>query len=242
MQLFPEPRLSDREFYDRFSGSVIQVLCHSREELFTASGVIVNDRGLVLTNGHVAQIVADTGPKNCQARHGNPAERFAGLEVAYIADITLKIPETEVPQRDLAFLRLVEPESLFSVAPVSVALLERGEHVLTLGYPSEFLQSIITSANSNLVFSALAVGGYADVDDNLSTAEGYVFIGGIILQQGSSGTAIFTRRGEVAALMFATTKGATTADRKGIALTTPYMDKVLRLETGQGLLEFVENR
>lgn len=138
-------------------------------------------------------------------------------------------------------MRITEARESFSYALTDIALVRRGETLLTLGYPSEFLQGINTSRNSNLVFSTLRVAGYADVDGNLDTAEGYAFKGGIILQQGSSGTALFNRSGKIVGLIFATTKGETTADRDGIALMTHYIDNILKIETREGLTEFIAN-
>lgn len=235
----PAPSLTERQFYDRYAPAVVQIFCRTSREIFAASGVIVNERGLVLTNAHVGDIVRSSGETNCQARHGNPAERFAGIQIIFIASTTEKIPETDVPQRDVAFLRLVGPEEPFAVAPIGLTFIERGTTLLTLGYPSEFLESITTTSHSNLVFSSLRVDEYADVDGNALSAEAYVSKGGIALQQGSSGTALFQPSGHVVGLIFATTRGATTAEREGIALTTSYMDKIVRLEAGQGLLEFV---
>ena len=85
----------------------------------------------------------------------------------------------------------------------------------------------------------LRVAALADVDGNLKDAEGYLFRGGIVLQQGSSGTALLNRQGEVLGIIFATTRGATTNERDGVALSTPYIDKVLKLETGKGLPDFI---
>ncbi|MDP3727185.1 MAG: serine protease [bacterium] len=238
----PVPAFSSQVFYDRYAGAVIQIYCRTRRDIFAASGVIVNDRGLVLTNAHVGETVRTSGVENCRARHGNPAEEFAGIQIVFIADTSIKISGTDdVPQRDIAFLRLIDPAEPFATASIGVGFVERGTTLLTLGYPSEFLAGINTAAHSNLVFSSLRIDGYADVDGNPASAEAYVSNGGIALQQGSSGTALFTPDGEVVGLIFATTRGATTADREGLALTTPYMDKILRLETGEGLLEFIES-
>ncbi len=192
-----------------------------------------------MTNAHVGEVVKRSGEENCQARHGNPAGRFAGIQIIFIADTALKISGTEVPQRDVAFLALVGSAEPFAVAPFGLTFVERGTTLLTLGYPSEFLEGITTTANSNLVFSSLRVDEYVDVDNNDTTAEAYASKGGIALQQGSSGTALFQPSGHIVGLIFATTKGATTQDRQGIALTTPYIDKILRLETGEGLVGFI---
>lgn len=234
-----EPVLTDQEFYNRYAPAVVQILCQTPQELFSASGVIVNDRGLIMTNAHVAGVVKKVGEANCQARSGNPALAFAGLRIVFAADTTREVPETKVPQGDIAFLELVDPREPFAAATVAIRFIERGANLLTLGYPSEFLKSITATANSNLVFSTLRIDGYVDLNGDLSTAEAYVSRGGIALQQGSSGTALFERAGRVVGLIFATTKGETTAEREGIALSTPYIDAVLRLETGQGLAEFI---
>lgn len=235
---FTAPQLTDQEFYSRFSKSVIQIFCRTADSIFSASGVIVNGGGLVLTNAHVVEIVRQAGTENCDARHGNPADSFAGLEAVYAADAAAKITDTDVPQRDFGFLKLLQPREAFGWANPSAADAGRGMTLYTLGYPSEFLQSITASSHSNLVFSTLRVDDLGDIDGDRATAEAYVFRGGLVLQQGSSGTALFTGSGDVVGIIFATTKGATTAEREGFALTTSYIDRVLKLETGRSLTEF----
>lgn len=237
----PAPVRTDQEFYARTADAVIQIFCTTEKEIFSASGVIVNERGLVMTNAHVASIAKNSGLANCQARHGNPAVPFAGLEVVFIADTNTKIPNTEVPQRDIAFLRIVNASAPFHTTEFDPVDAATGETLWTLGYPSEFLEGIIAVGHSNLVFSALRVAGLADIDGDGSNAEGYVFKGGIVLQQGSSGTALFGRRGRVVGLIFATTKGATTAEREGVAISTSYIERILKLETGQGLAGFISS-
>ena len=233
------PKIADQEFYDRFSTAVIQIFCRTEQSIFSASGIIVNERGLVLTNVHVVEIIKKAGEANCVARHGNPADTFSKIQIIYEADAATKIPGTEVPKQDFAFLKLIDPTAPFTSAPIDLTVVERGTTVFTLGYPSEFLQSIAASSNSSLVFSTLRIDDYGDIDGNLETAEAYISHGGIVLQQGSSGTALFARSGKVVGIIFATTKGATTADREGIALMTSYIDSILRLGTGQGLMDFI---
>jgi len=239
LPLSREPDLSNRDFYDRNAEAIIQIFCVTPGKFFAGSGVIVNEQGLVLTNAHIAEIVRDADAKNCQARHGNPADPFAKLEIVFIADTTAKVGDTDVPQMDFAFMKLVEPTEPFRAATVATVDAAEGTVLFTLGYPSEFLQALTASNNANLVFSSLVVAGLANIDGDARTAEAYLFRGGLALQQGSSGTAIFNPAGVVVGLMFATTKGATTADREGVALMTSYIDRVLRQSVGQGLAEFV---
>lgn len=237
------PRLSDQEIYSNFSAAIVQIFCSTREELFSASGVIINGNGLVLTNAHVARNIEKIGEEKCQARHGNPAETFAKIRVVFVPDTTPRLPGNDkIYQRDFAFLKIMEPKNPFNVVSVSLGIAEKNTVLLTLGYPSEFLESVNTSSNSNLVFSALNVDGYADVDGDLNNAEGYVFNGGLILQQGSSGTALFSRAGEMVGIIFATTKEKTTAERQGIALMMSYIDRILKLETGQRLADFIKTQ
>lgn len=233
------PPPSDAELYARISGAVVQIFCASADRLYSASGIIVNRNGLVLTNAHVAEIVKSVGEQNCKARHGNPAEEFSGVRNVYTADTGPKIAGTTVAQRDFAFLQLDAPREQFDSAAVAVLLAAEGSSLYTLGYPSEFLQNIAAFNNSNLVFSVLRIDNYADLDGDLATVEGYLSKGGLALQQGSSGTALFDREGRVLGIIFATTKGATTAEREGVALSMPYLDRVMKLETGEGLMEFI---
>lgn len=240
----PPPRpMTDHEFYEKNSKAAVQIFCSGPQEIFAASGAIVSSSGLILTNAHVAEIVKRIGNENCQIRSGSPAEKLGGVEVVFIADTSLKIRDTSVPQRDFAFLKIAEPKAQFTVSEIDPAYrAQKGEWLFTLGYPSEFIQAIVASANSNLVFSKLTVAGTIDVNDDLQTSEGYLFKGGIILQQGSSGTAVFSAfDGTITGLMFATTKGKTTEDREGVALSMPYIDRILKIETGQDLKEFIVN-
>lgn len=233
------PQISDRVFYDRFANAVVQVFCTTPESVFTASGVIVNERGLILINAHIAEIIKQAGETHCRVKHGNPADAFANLQIVYEADITLKILDTQVPQYDFAFAKLTNPTAPFATVSIDLDIVERGTTLLTLGYPSEFLQSITAASNSNLVFSALTVDDLGDIDGDRTTAEAYVFRGGLVLQRGSSGTALFTRSGGVVGIIFATTKATTTAEREGFALMTSYINRVLQLETGQSLADFI---
>ena len=235
------PNLSDPQFYDRYASAVIQVFCMTPEEYFSASGVIVNDRGLVLTNAHVAEIMQKVGVQNCQARHGNPANAFASLEVVFSADTNAKINDTKVPQHDFAFLKLVNHREAFHVADLTLDMAPDGQTVLTLGYPSEFLEGNAAADHANLVFSLLVVDGLTNFDSDHTTADGYIFQGGIALQQGSSGTPIFDRSGNVLAIIFATTKASTTADREGVAIMTSAIDRELVKEVGMGLADFVKS-
>ena len=230
---------SDAELYARISGAAVQIFCTAPDKLYSASGVIVNSGGLILTNAHVAEIVKNVGEANCTARHGNPAWEFSGVQHVYTANAEPKIPGTTVSQRDFAFLRLVAPREQFGSAAVAVLLVVEGVSLYTLGYPSEFLQNITAFSNSNLVFSRLRIDNYADLDGDLTTVEGYVSKGGLALQQGSSGTALFDGEGRILGIIFATTKGTTTADREGVALAMPYINRIMKLETGQGLPEFI---
>jgi len=234
-----EPIMNDQEFYSVYSRAVIQIFCATSQEYFSASGIIVNEGGLVLTNAHVAGIINKVGAEHCQARHGNPADPFAGLRVVFVADTSEKITDTEVPQHDFAFLRLEAPREAFNFSPLSLDLAEEGDRLFTLGYPSEFLEGIAASTNANLIFSSLIVGGLTDFDNDSTTADGYLFNGGIVLQQGSSGTPVFSGSGKVLGIIFATTKDDTTQDREGIAIATSAIDRELVLETGLGLIEFI---
>lgn len=235
----PERIISDQEFYNLNSRAVIQIFCKTPQEYFSATGIIVNEAGLILTNAHVAGILAKVGEGNCEARHGNPATSFAGLTKVFSADMSSKITDTEVPQHDFAFLRLTAARESFTFSPMSLALANAGDRLFTLGYPSEFLEGIVASDNANLVFSSLVVGGLTDFDNDDTTADGYLFSGGIVLQQGSSGTPVFSGSGKVLGIIFATTKSGTTQDREGIAIATSAIDRELKRETGLGLGEFI---
>ncbi|HYF29167.1 MAG TPA: serine protease [Candidatus Paceibacterota bacterium] len=121
----------------------------------SGSGVFVSDRGIILTNAHVAQYFLMPGDKSrvkgeCHVRTGSPAESTYTAEVMYFPstwiDANLEALKQKVPkgsgEGDFALLRITGvkegtmPER-FPSLPLSFFGVAEGELVTVAGYPTD---------------------------------------------------------------------------------------------------------
>lgn len=242
--------------------AIVNILCSTDNgSLFpiSGSGVVIDPRGIILTNAHIAQyqLVAEhyLDSLTCTIRTGNPARNTYTTELMYFppqwakehgAEITNRTPRG-TGEHDYALLRITGhvdadtdlPESFPFIPPTLAEPLALGEQVLLAAYPAGFLDSATIQTN---LFQSTAT---AVVQKRFVFAEGepigLVSIGGTILSQGgASGGAAITGTGELAALIVTRSDGETTAERDLRALTTTHIDESTRAALGFGLATLLE--
>lgn len=252
---FP-PESTDKANTDT-RAALVNILCRSRGSIspISASGVVIDARGVIMTNAHVAQYVLlsqnTTINLSCVVRTGSPAHDAWKARVLYMPPAWVAAHASELNthnpmgtgEHDYALLLVTGSATTMPLPAQFPTLLydtrERigfaGDQVLVAGYPAEFVGGIQTQNN---LFAATSVTTIAAL---LTFSQGSVDVlslGGIIeAQGGSSGGAVVNPWGRLIGLITTTSEGATTADRDLHALSLSYIDRDLRAETSSGLAE-----
>ncbi|HWP60981.1 MAG TPA: trypsin-like peptidase domain-containing protein [Candidatus Paceibacterota bacterium] len=235
--------------------AVVNILCISQGPIhsISGSGVIIDPRGIILTNAHVGQyVMLAQNPDmhiSCTIRTGSPAQAAWTASTLYLPPIWVSqhiaqfntSSETETGDHDYAFL-LIDGSatgqslpSTFPSLPVDtrngVALTD--DEVLIASYPAEFIGGMQVQNN---LFAATSV---ATIGDVLSFTHGTVDLlqlpNVIEAQGGSSGGAVMNPWGHVVGIVTTTSEGATTADRSLYALTLFYISSDLAAQSGNSL-------
>lgn len=224
----------------------------------SGSGVIIDPRGIILTNAHVAQyVLLSEDPKinlQCVARAGAPATPRFTIEALYLPPAWIAAHAGELTkekplgtgEHDWALLRITgtrdgSPPPLLPALPAdtreNVGFVDN--QVLIASYPAEFVGGTMAQ---NQLFPATSVAAIRRLLTFASTSVDMFSLGGVILAQGgSSGGAVINIWGYLIGLITTTSEGATTAQRDLHAITLDYVDRDIRMQTGLGLAQFLES-
>lgn len=243
--------------------ALVNIYCQYKTEKYirttTGTGFFINQKGVIITNAHVAQFLLLRNMKDvvddveCTVRTGNPAEPKYEAELLYISpqwifdnsEIITEESPVGTGERDYALLYISKSidntplPTRFPAITVDTALLPRSienTEVITAGYPAESLFKYGSSAELTPVVAATNVGvlytfgsNYADL---FSISESPVG------EQGASGGPIAspTSRGVIGLIV---TKGdpATEGEHSLRALTLSYIDRTIIEETGFSLVQ-----
>lgn len=253
----------DVSISEAVKSALVNVYCQYKTERFirttTGTGFFVNQKGVILTNAHVAQFLilenAEDleGDVECVIRSGDPAKPRYTAELLYIspawifenADLITDEEPRGTGERDYALLYVAKSvdgsplPALFPAIPVDVNLLTRsvaGSQVVTGGYPAEVLLRNGADAELVPVVAGATVGtlytfgsNYADI---FSISESPVG------EQGASGGPIVTESDrDVIGLIV--TKGDEEVEGAHSlrAITLSYVDRTIVEETGFTLAE-----
>ncbi|HEY4508038.1 MAG TPA: trypsin-like peptidase domain-containing protein [Candidatus Paceibacterota bacterium] len=233
--------------------ALVNIFCRPRStgplsSPISGSGVIIDPRGVILTNAHVAQYVllAQSGRVNlsCAIRTGAPAIPRWSAEVLYIPPIWVEAHAREIAdahpsgtgEHDYALLHVtgtLDSTPLpvpFAHLPFDIrdAIGFKGDRVLAVSYPAEF----ISSAGQFNMYPASSVTTIGQLMTFITKAVDIISLGGIIeAQGGSSGGAVVNAWGRLIALISTTSEGDTTATRDLRAITLSYIDRDLAAQT-----------
>lgn len=224
----------------------------------SGSGVIIDPRGIILTNAHVAQYVLLSESPNfgltCSVRTGSPARPIWVPSVLYIPSIWVdahakdinSVDPTGTGEHDYALLYITSslsgqsiPQGVFPYLPVDTreTIGFPGDQILVASYPVELLGGIVTegslyAATTETTIMKLLTFGSGSVD--------LYSLGGVIeAQSGSSGGAVVNPWGYLIGLIVTTSVGTTTANRDLHSLTLSYIDRDFSIQTGTNLSTFL---
>lgn len=260
----PDLLLGFSSVNEQTRASVVNILCTTRSggvlNPITGSGILIDARGVILTNSHIAQyfLLKDyptPNSVNCIIRSGSPARNMYEAELLYLPTSWISNNRTAIRvenptgtgEDDYALLRItggigtVEAPGEFPFVPLdleSSRSIEGGD-VLIVSYPagllggSTILQNLhVVSANSK-IFEVFTFGG--NTKDLISTG------GSVVAQKGSSGGAVVSVLGGLQGIVVTSTAGETTDTRDLRAITTSHINRSIQKLSGFGLIDILSN-
>lgn len=258
---YPDAPLTSAAVNSEARAALVNILCQSREggsmAPISGSGMIIDSRGVILTNAHVAQyVMLSESPSidlHCIVRTGAPATAQWIAEVLYIPSVWVQLHAQEINtahptgtgEHDYALLLITGPvqgqtmPSSFPSVPFDTreAIGFLNDQVLGASYPAEFLGGL--AAENDLY----PVSSVSTIDKLLTFASSTVdafSIGGVVeAQSGSSGGGVLNAWGRLIGVISTTSDAPTTAGRDLRAITLSYISRDLTLQTGSDLSEYI---
>lgn len=220
--------------------ALVNVMCYapasSSLHSISGSGVIIDPKGVILTNAHVAQyfLLADRGV-SCVIRSGSPATDQYNAKLEYLppawvaenAGILSEEMPTGTGEHDYALLAITgsaSDESLPARFPsISLAALPppEGSDVVIASYGAQFLNTvqIQTDLSPTVVFGSIK-GVYTFAT---SSVDVLALGGSAAAQEGSSGGGVANGAGALVGLITTSTVTGSTAARSLNAITASYI-------------------
>ncbi len=237
---------------DRVRGALINILCTTESggpfNSISSSGVIIDPRGVILTNAHVAQYFLLSEFVTCSIRTGSPAVPAYYAELLFIPPSWIEKNAEKIDderptgngEHDYALLRITgatEPE--VSLPPQFPFLLTAlyyptpGTDVLVAGYAAGFLGGISVQKE---LYASSAFSKIGEVYTYGTTTADLFSVGGtIVAQQGSSGGAVATTDGTLIGTIATASIGETTGTSDLRAIATAYIVRDFEQERGKSL-------
>ncbi|MCX6787032.1 MAG: serine protease [Candidatus Kaiserbacteria bacterium] len=232
--------------------ALVNILCYAptRSGLrsISASGVIIDPKGIILTNAHVAQyfLLADHGV-SCVIRSGSPATNRYGAKLIYISPRWLRTNQTVLTETspngngeyDFAFLAVSGSATtdslpfLFPSLPLAMTSPDTKVPVIITSYGAQFLE--LNHIVSEL-FPTIVFGSVKDVFTfGTNTIDVLALGGSAAAQEGSSGGGVADKNGELLGIITTSTISGATDTRSLSAITASYIRSEYASETGQSL-------
>lgn len=255
---YPFPPKTFAAVNDEARLALVNIFCAARAGSLrptSASGVIIDSRGVILTNAHVAQYVLLASDQavdlSCTIRTGSPAVARFVPEVLYIPSVWIEEHAKDIKtarpvgtgEHDYALLRikgtLLSSATMPEAFPFLPLDLREGigfmdDQVLVASYPAEFIGGATAQLSLYPVTSITTIKGLLTFGDN-GTID-LVSIGGVVgAQSGSSGGGIVNAWGRLIGLISTTSEGTTTADRDLRSITLSYINRDIAIQSGLDL-------
>jgi S1-C subfamily serine protease len=223
----------------------------------SGSGVVVDGRGIILTNAHVGQffLLRDYGgPDNvdCTIRTGSPAASTYRAELLFLPPRWIAANASKISSQDptgtgqddyslLLITGIIAPggtlPSTFPALPLSLEEPQVGEEVLLAAYPAGLLGGETIQQNLYQSSAFSTIGALYSFNE-LTHVDLFSLAGSVVSQSGSSGGAVVDPTGGLAGIIATAEIGTTTA-RDLNAITLTHIDRSLREEGQGGLLNIL---
>lgn len=249
----PEPTasgLSDTDLNAAARAALVNIFCTTKAggifKPLSGSGVMIDSRGVILTNAHIAQyfLLRDYPHKDnieCAIRTGSPAQARYTAEPLYVSSAWIDANASQIDSKlakgtgenDFALLYVTgaaegvgPPPSSFAALPYKKSAASVGERMLLAAYPAGFLsgETIATNLYPTSAFTyVLKLFTFKDPKqiDLLSAG------GSVVSQSGASGGAMVRTDGSLAGLIATAVLEGSTGERDLRAITMAHIDRSL---------------
>lgn len=259
------PLISSDAINTNTRGAIVNILCAAAVDTklrsISGSGVVVDSRGVILTNAHIGQylLLRDAFHKDsvdCTVRIGSPASAQYRATLLYLPPRWIDANASQITaehgvgtgEYDYAFLLINSSTNPAGTLPASFPYIgmsnatpNTGDGVLVAGYPAGFLDGV-TIERSLYATSAFTTIGKLYTFNSTSEVDVVSLGGTVVAQGGSSGGAVVRiYDGKLAGLIATATVGTTTADRDLRAITIDYINRSLIAENKGGISGFLSN-
>lgn len=245
----PAPTKTQAQINEETRAALVNILCIPQAGIngISGSGVLVDSRGVILTNAHIAQyfLLRDylaPGNINCVVRAGSPAQARYTATLLYVppAWVAANAAQLKAAQAvgtgeyDFAFLLINGRTDITATLPGSFPYLamdrgyaDVGDAMLLAAYPAGFLgtetvqKSLYISSAVAYVTQLFSFSQHTKVD--------LFSIGGTVVSQGGSsgGAAVRLRDGTLAGVIATATAAASTGERDLRAVSLSHIDDML---------------
>ena len=254
-------RAKDRAEKRRVEDALVNIFCAYRDgnqvRATTGSGAFIDEKGIVLTNAHVAQFLLIPEFKQqarCTIRQGDPAKDRYVADLLYIspawvhknAALIDDISPSGTGERDFALLYVTEgidgeapstfPSLAFDVSNLAPSM--RQEEVRAAGYPAEIFREegpradLVPRVSATKLIDLFTFGGgEADLISIGNSAVG---------EQGASGGPILSQEGAVIGLIVTKGDPVKEGEHSLRAITLAYINRTLKEDTGFDLATTLE--
>ena len=230
-------------------GALVNIICYapagSGLHSSSGSGVIIDPRGIILTNAHVAApfLLTNKGV-SCVIRTGSPAQDSYTAKLMFISPTWVSdnaaLFGTENPsgtgEYDYALLAIIgsatsaQNSSSFPAVPLSQQAPSVGNGVAIASYAAQFLDS---SQIQSGLFPTVVFGSVKDVFTFGTSSVDVVALGGsAAAQEGSSGGGVVNESSNLIGIITTSTVTGDTSTRNVNAITATYIRRVYQNETG----------
>jgi len=232
--------------------ALVNIICYAPSgnafHSISASGVIIDPKGIILTNAHVAQyfLLADRGV-SCTIRSESPAANRYNAALVYISPTWLQANATVLTEslpngtgeNDFALLAISKsitrtPLPLsFPFVPLATTPPAAGTPVVIASYGAQFL---ISSQIQSSLFPIIVFGSVKDIFTfRRNTVDVFALGGSVAAQEGSSGGGVVDASGALIGTITTSTISGATDTRSLGAITSSYIRAEYANETGSAL-------
>ncbi len=259
MSPYTTPSVSFETINTQTRSALVNIFCipngNSLAEI-SGSGIIIDPRGVILTNAHVGQyslLEESNVTIDCLIRTGSPARAAWHAKLLYIPPAWVNKHASEITQShalgtgedDFALLQIdralngqAMPSAFPFVQPDSrEAVAFEGDTVLVASYPAGFVGAITAQNGLSQVTTIAKIQKLMTFDTGTVDV---IDVGGVVVAQaGSSGGAVVNQWNRLVGLLVTSSAGETTMDRSLRADTIAHIDRSLYLNSGMHLQEFL---